>query len=325
MTLKRNDSTIRQYRPAVGTKIKLSEFSQYGIVAKQHPEDSLSVWSWFVVRATKEFSVDAEHYNAGNTGIVYALPLEWIDPPIGWEPRYTIYCKPEQAQTIVRDWFARGIVVRQSHDMSGSMPKAFQPMTDGILPGSPHWQYPEYPDVIMPEDCARLFRVVSVEKEEITSVTLGYPADPTCTSCSGTGRRTIAQLAEVRKETVETTWALIDNGTIQNLEDVQTVSNVHSAFDTFRCHCHYGALGRMGRTKRAKLFKEMRAAGWDVHYVPYAGGFWERTRETIVHDWTELKLITCPQCGNEIPYEWNARGMTRCVQCHLLFENPEAL
>ena len=34
------------------------------------------------------------------------------------------------------------------------------------------------------------------------------------------------------------------------------------------------------------------------------------------------RVVTCPQCGNRIPYEWNARGMIRCVQCHLLFENP---
>ena len=39
----------------------------------------------------------------------------------------------------------------------------------------------------------------------------------------------------------------------------------------------------------------------------------------------EPKIITCPQCGNQIPYEWNPRGMTRCVSCHLLFENPEVL
>ena len=37
----------------------------------------------------------------------------------------------------------------------------------------------------------------------------------------------------------------------------------------------------------------------------------------------EPKLITCPQCANQSPYEWNTRGMTRCVSCHLLFENPE--
>lgn len=284
MTLRRNNSTIRLYRPKVGQLIGMSEWSDY-------TSRGLSLWGRLRVIGIDKDTVTVKHAPhpmdaSFDDASQITIPLYTVQLPIGWEPGYTIYCKPEETEKVL-GWFARGIVCRQSHNMSSSMPMAFQPLTDGVLPGSPHWQFPEDTDVIMPEDCARLFRVVSVEKEEITSATLGYPADPTCTSCSGTGRRTIAQLAEVCKETVETTWTLIDNGTIQNLEDVQTVSNVHSAFDTFRCHCHYGALGRMGRTKRAKLFKEMRADGWDVHYVPYAGGFWERTRETIVHDYTE--------------------------------------
>jgi hypothetical protein len=213
------------------------------------------------------------------------IPLYTVQLPIGWESRYTIYCKPEETEKVL-EWFARGIVCRQSHNRSSSMPMAFQPLTDGVLPGSQHWQYPEDTDVIMSQDCARLFRVVSVEKEEITSATLGYPADPNCKKCQGTGKRTIAQLSEIRNETVEQTWELIDAGKIPL--DVLTHVAHHSAFETFTCHCHYGALGRMGRTKRAKLFKDMRAAGWVVHYVPYAGGFWERTRETIVHDYTEV-------------------------------------
>lgn len=43
-------------------------------------------------------------------------------------------------------------------------------------------------------------------------------------------------------------------------------------------------------------------------------------------NWPEeqtIELIPCHECGNLIPYEWNARGMTRCVQCHLLFENSD--
>lgn len=55
-------------------------------------------------------------------GIVIALtailsvniPLEVIAPPIGWQSRYTIYAKPEQIEAVL-SWFARGIVVRQSH------------------------------------------------------------------------------------------------------------------------------------------------------------------------------------------------------------------
>lgn len=41
----------------------------------------------------------------------------------------------------------------------------------------------------------------------------------------------------------------------------------------------------MGRSKRAKLIKQWELEGWSTRYVPYAGGFWERQRETIVRDW----------------------------------------
>jgi hypothetical protein len=282
MTLSRlNNSPIRQYKPTKGTRITLAEFQHYGIVAQQHPEHNLSVWSNFTVHYITEDSVYVEHYNAGNTGVCYFVPLVWISIPIGWHPRYTIHCKAEQAQTIINDWFTRGIVVRQSHDMSGSMPTAFQPLTDDALPSSPHWQFPEDTDVIPAEDCARVFRVVAVEQEEITSAVLGYPADPNCHMCKGTGRRTVAELAIVRQETLAQTWDGINTGKIP-------LDNLTST--DFRCHCaQYGAMTRMGRTKRAKLVKRMRADGWKVAYRPYAGGYWERSRETVVHDRQESR------------------------------------
>ena len=275
MTLRRNNSTIRLYRPKVGQLIGMSEWSDY-------TSRGLSLWGRLRVIGIDKDTVTVKHAPhpmdaSFDDASQITIPLYTVQLPIGWEPRYTIYRKPEETEKVL-GWFARGIVCRQSHNMSSSMPMAFQPLTDGILPGSPHWQFPEDTDVIMPEDCARLFRVVSVEKEEITSATLGYPADPNCQTCHGSGRRTVEELAILRKETLAQTWDLVNRGEI-TLEDLTSVD--------FRCHCHYGALGRMGRTKRAKLFKEMRADGWDVHYVPYAGGFWERTRETIVHDYTE--------------------------------------
>lgn len=285
MTLgKRNDSTIRQYRPTIGQLISMSQFSDY-------TSRGLSPWGRLRVIGIDASTVTVHHapHPADPTcddPSPITIPLYTVQFPIGWEPRYTIHCKPEQSQTVINEWFKRGIVVRQSHDMSGSMPTAFQPLVSGQLPRSPHWQFPENTDVILPDDCPRLFRVVEVQQEEITSEVLGYPADPNCTSCSGTGRRTIAQLAEVRNETVEQTWGLINAGKIP-LDDLTHISPVHSAFDTFRCHCHYGAMARMGRAKRAKLIKQMRADGWEVEYRPYAGGFWERRKETLVHDWAE--------------------------------------
>jgi hypothetical protein len=282
MTL--NNSPVRQYVPAIGSRVKLALWEHYSAVQSQHPEFSIATWGWLTVRDIIADNAHVEYYNAGDTGIFFSIPLACITPPIGWQPRYTIHCKPEKVSEVM-SWFARGIAVRQSHDMSGSMPTAFQPLTDGKVPDSPHWQFPETTDIIPASDCPRLIRVVQVEREEITNATLGYPPDPNCTRCAGTGRRTIAQLAEARNETVERTWTLIDSGAIANLDNLITDGH-HSAFDTFRCHCtQYGALSRMGRTKRAKLLKVMQSDGWTVEYKPYAGGYWERTRFTTVKDW----------------------------------------
>lgn len=276
MTLtERNNSTIRQYRPKIGQLITMSLFSDY-------TTRGLSPWGRLRVIGIDKDTVTVRHAphpmdSTCDDPSHLTIPLYVVRPPVGWEPRYTIHCKPEQTETIIKDWFSRGIVVRQSHYLSGSMPTAFQPLTNGIPPNSPHWQFPEDTDVIMPEDCARLFKVVAVESEEITSATLGFPADMACNHCHGTGRRTVAELATIRKETLAQTWNLINTGKIP-LEDLTSTD--------FRCHCHYGALTRMGRTKRAKLFKEMHAQGWKVRY---AGGYWIRTRETLVHDYAEVK------------------------------------
>ena len=280
MTLSRlNNSPIRQYRPTAGTLATLALWEHYSIVRSQHPEHDLAQWAHFKVRyivdnATPE-SVCVEHYNAADTGVTYFVPLEWISTPIGWEPRYTIHANPEQAQTIVKDWFARGISVRANHDLGSCMSigSAFQPLDNST---APHWRYPEQTDIIPPADCPRLIKVVSVEHEKITSATLGYPAQSDCPHCHGTGRRTIASLAEIRQETLATTFDRINKGELP-LDDMTATD--------FRCHCHFGALSRMGRTKRAKLFKAMANDGWEVKYQPYAGGFWERIRMTTVHDW----------------------------------------
>lgn len=275
MTLsRRNDSLIRQYRPQLGTLCKMSEWSDY-------TSRGLSPWGMLRVIGIDRDTVTVRHAPnpmdaACDDQNPLTIPLYCIAMPIGWEPRYTIHCKPEET-TKVLGWFARGIVVRQSHNMSGTLPKAFQPLGDnGNLPSATHWQFPEDTDVISPEDCARLIRVVSVEREEITSATLGYPADSTCHLCNGTGRRTVADLALIRKETLAQTWDAVNTGKI-------TLDGPTST--DFRCHCHYGALDRLGRTKRAHLFKQMAADGWHVEYIRYGGGYWERTRETVVHEW----------------------------------------
>ena len=289
MTLtQRNDSPIRQYRPPVGKLIKMSQWADY-------TARGLSPWSYLRVLGIDRDTVTVRHAPnptvPAEDGEQFTIPLYTVDAPVGWEPRYTIHAKPEQAKVIVKDWFSRGIVVRQSHDMSGSMPKAFQPLTSGAVPGSPHWQFCEDTDVITAEDCPKLFRVIAVTEEEITSATLGYPADKDCKHCQGTGRRSVTELATIRHEAIEVTRArIVSNEDYAKLETTERegkipIEDYRAHSDTFRCHCHYGALGRLGRTKRGKLFSQMRADGWEVKYFPYAGGYWRRWRETIVHDW----------------------------------------
>jgi len=201
------------------------------------------------------------------------IPMYTVQVPIGWQPRYTIHCKPEKTNEVL-GWFARGIVVRQSHNLSGSMPTAFQPLTNGNIPSASHWQFPEDTDVVLAEECAKVFKVVAVEEQEITSEVLGFPPDATCNRCKGTGRDTVARVAEVRGVAVES----LDVASL-HVDDYQEIDG------SFRCTCHYGALTRMGRSKRAKLFKEMEGKGWEIEHVKHLGGFWIRRRETLVKDW----------------------------------------
>jgi hypothetical protein len=261
----------RQYTPKVDSHFKMKEWTDY-------TSRGINVWAHLKTIAVIGETVSFQVLNGDKpTEYFSACPLSAVNPPIGWESRYTIYCNLEQAEKIVSNWFTRGIVVRTNHCIGDSAGSVFQPLDNS---STPHWKYPECTDVIPADDCPKLFRVVSVIEEEITSATLGYPSEPACKHCQGTGRRSLAELANIRKETIEETRALLQNGTI-NLDGGL------DAGETFRCHCHFGALSRMKKTDRAKLFKTMRADGWQTEYVPYAGGFWTRRKETVIHNWKE--------------------------------------
>lgn len=211
----------RQYVPQQGQLIKLATWEAY-TTRKLSP--------WVYLRVTQVFSdgkgLYAHHAPSpmdptkDETNASYLISLAEVQAPLGWEPRYTIYCKPEETDKVL-SWFARGIVVRVSHDMGGPMGSVFQPADNAT---QPHWQYPEVTDSILPADCPKLFRVVSVVKEEVNPYS--NPSHPN--------------------------------------------------------------LRAMGRSARAKAIKAMRADGWSVEYLPYGGGYWERVKETVVHNWGVL-------------------------------------
>lgn len=259
----------RQYIPRVDSTFKMREFTDY-------TSRGVNVWAHLKCIAVIGDTVSFQVLDGNKeTNVFSACPLSAVNPPIGWESRYTIYCSTEQAEKIISNWFARGIMVRANHCIGDSAGSVFQPLDNS---GTPHWKYPECTDVILADECAKLFRIVAVTEEEITSATLGYPTDPKCSHCQGTGRRSLADLANIRKETIEDTRALLQNGTIN-------IDGGLDAADAFRCHCHFGALSRLPKKDRTKLFKTMQADGWQIEYVPYAGGFWTRRKETVIHNW----------------------------------------
>jgi len=261
----------RQYVPAVGARVTLRTWEDYGKVTGKPCN-----WSCFTVREVRPETdcVTIEHYNAGDTGEFYAAHLSQIKAPIGWQSQYTIYCKPEQVDNAL-SWFARGIVVRQSHDMSGSMPTAFQPMDNSA---APHWQFPEVTDAVPADECRRVFRVVKVERENVYDVYLVPQTE--CPYCHGTGKRHVQTIADARK--VALSDVLADSELIARLEGYDTQTRL------FTCHCIRGGFRTLGRSKRAKLIKEWALQGWDTHYCNYGEhSFWERTRETVVQDWDE--------------------------------------
>jgi hypothetical protein len=263
MTLN-NDSTIRQYRPQVGTLIKMSEFSDY-------TSRGINPWAYLRVLGIDDSTVTVRHAeyptDEAKDTEQFTIPLHVVQVPLGWEPRYTIYCKPEEVEKVL-GWFTRGVVTRANHDLGSSRGPVWQPMDNS---GTPHWSYPEVSDAIPPEDCRRLLRVVKVETEEVS---LGHK--PNCSFCHGTGRDSVQRIAEVREVSLEKLAE--DKGLFTRLVNYDPRTGM------FDCHCNM-TLGDLGRTKRAKAIKDMEKDGWSVKYVPYTGGFWERQRETVVHDW----------------------------------------
>ena len=220
---------------------------------------------------------------AGDTGQCYDVPLDWIAHPIGWEPRYTIHCEPDQANTIITNWFTRGIVVRANQCIGDSAGSTFQPADNSA---QPHWKYPKISDSVSAELCAQVFRVIVAEEEEIGSTAATRMHDPTCDHCKGTGRRLLAELATIRNQsTAKLKELMLLPDEPYKVSDKLHLDNYNASDETFDCHCHYGMFRRLGRSKRAKLIKQWAIDGWVTRYLPYAGGYWIRTRETIVHDW----------------------------------------
>lgn len=256
----------RQYIPGIGKRVKLKLWEDY-------TSRGLSPWSWLAVLSINGQDVTADVLDGNEiTGKQVTVPLSVIDPPVGWKPRYTINVKAEKVDEVL-SWFTRGIVCRQSHDLNPHyMPMAFQPMDNA---GQPGWQFPELTDSVPADECPKVFRVVKYEEEDINFV-----VDMLCKWCHGTGRRNISGIAETRGITID---ALHDE--IMTRND-NFFANYDATEHTFECHCRNSGFRALTKKQRDALAAEWAKDGWKTEYVRVGGGFWQRTRETVVHDWT---------------------------------------
>jgi hypothetical protein len=90
------------------------------------------------------------------------VPLSAIEPPIGWKPRYTIHCAPDEVAQVL-SWFARGIRVKVDHAMDRLAGDCFMPMDNGEQ--APTWGYVTADDVPARE-CPTVFSVVAYVEQE---------------------------------------------------------------------------------------------------------------------------------------------------------------
>lgn len=152
----------RQFVPTVGNTVKLRLWSDY-------TSRNIHVWAHCKVLAiytepyrTLSGTVDLQVMNGmQETDQIVNVPLAAIQPPIGWQPAYTIYCKPEETDKVM-GWFPRGIRVKVDHAMDRLAGNAYMPAD---VDGAPTWGYYDA-DVIPPDECPKVFSIVAYVHEE---------------------------------------------------------------------------------------------------------------------------------------------------------------
>lgn len=161
------------WTPKIGDTVKLKTFEMY---ASQLPP--LHVWAWLRVEEIVEGKLVRVQVLNGDQpieGDKRTFPLGMIEPPLGWEPVYTVCVSSVDVRDKLLGWLAdkRGVACWISHDFSNAGQRSFTP-GDGT---SPHWQYTGNPIEIV-HDPSR-FKFVLCEsqhdkppKEELKKVVL---------------------------------------------------------------------------------------------------------------------------------------------------------
>ena len=255
------------------------------IVAAIHDLDTSLPWLTCHLMLTQNGERDNEQVT---------IPLSSLDPPIGWRPRYTIHVEPAKVDEVL-SWFSRGIVVRQSQYIGdGSI--CFQPMDNSDVP---HWKFGEVTDVIPPEQCSKVFRVVSL--------TMFYDAfiPAPCRYCiEGKRTRENNPVLTERNETHcpkcgHVTGFSFDKPyhdmmyqqyTTEPETDASRIVECPKLRKPAECWVCNGTgngaryLSEMDRKERVQAIKMLESQGYKVWYQR-RGAMWRMERETVVKDW----------------------------------------
>lgn len=284
---------MRHYIPEIGARVKLKTWEDYS-------NRDLPMWAWLRVYRLDSTAPDAyvkvEILNgAESSGEYVYVPLASIDPPIGWQPRYTITCTPDKVDAVL-GWMSRGVVVRQSQYI-GDGSTAFQPLDNSP---QPHWKYGEVTEVIPPEQTDALIRVVKLE----TEYDVGVPSP--CRYCIA-GKRTVENnpaLLGHDNETCGKCGAIVGfsfdkpyhhsvRNRHENMTNAPASAPCPPARQPAECWVCDGTgigttyLSDLSRKDRNAAIAAMHADGWKVTYVKQGGVGWMRERETVVKDWKE--------------------------------------
>lgn len=161
------------WTPKIGELVKLKHFSDYS------NSPGLHIWAWLRVeeivagrRVRVQVMNGLQPIESDNQR---EFPLDRIDPPLGWEPVYTVYVSNVDVKNQLLGWLAakRGVACWISHDLSSAGRRSFTP-GDGT---SPHWQYTGNPIEIVHDPARFKFVLCKSQhdkppKEELKKVVL---------------------------------------------------------------------------------------------------------------------------------------------------------
>lgn len=294
-----NDTMTYRYIPAIGKQVTMKQFSDYS-------SRNINVWARMEVlhvdAVGDDYAVTAEVLNGNiKTGHVVQVPLSTIAAPIGWKERYEITVAPDKVSEVL-SWLARGVAVRQCHDLSTAGRVTFQPADNCA---QPHWAYPELTDVVPAEQTKDRIRIVQLEshtgafvmrpcryckhgKRTRENNPLMHSWDEHVRECPKCGNVIGFHFDRAFHDDVRTQYEQMTDATA-----TADCPEIHDGGWCFVCRGTGMAAKYISETdsrggnksERAAALAELRAAGWKVWYQRNGYQTWIMERAKVVKDW----------------------------------------